>query len=164
MFNWQEIKHLVEMNSDSGRSHTGFQNVSFCNCALWFNLNELISSNIYINRHAYLTCSVCVCVYRGMSRPECDSHPWTRRLSNTKRQPDTVLSGISKEEEQQCPHSALVLLSTSCSNSPSPSLTLTPLTSCTRALSVSNSEDGYKENENVWKLHPSLPPTKVSPA
>merc|ERR1712002_1028375 len=100
-----------------------------------------------------------------MSCPECDSDPRACCHGNRERQPNTVLPGISEEEEQQCPHPALVLFSSGCSHSHTASsssfLLSIPLSSCPRALAVSDCEDGHKENEAVWELHPPFPPAKV---
>lgn len=112
-----------------------------------------------------MTAVLFVCfVNRGMSHTKCDSDPWAGCCGNRERQLDIVLPGISEEEEQQHSHSSLVLLSSTCSNSHASSLLDNPPSTCTRALAVSGSEDGYKENEAVRKLYPSVPPAKVSSA
>lgn len=97
-----------------------------------------------------------------MSRPECDSDPWACRHGNRERQRDALLPGISEEEERQCPHPTLVLLPSGCSHSRASSIPSIPLSSRTRALSVSHREDGHQENEAIRELHPSFPPAKVS--
>lgn len=103
----------------------------------------------------------CLSVNRGMSHPECDSEPWACCHGNRERQLDTVLPGISEEEEQQCSHPPLVLLTCGCSPAPVCPLPSSPLPSRSRALSLSDCEDGHKENEAVRQLHPSFPPAKV---
>lgn len=101
-------------------------------------------------------------VNRGMSCPECDSDPWACYHGNRERQLDALLPRISEEEERKCPHPSLVLFSSCCTNSHPSSHLSVPLSSCPWELSVSDCEDGHKENEAVWELHPSIPPAKVS--
>lgn len=100
-----------------------------------------------------------LCTNRSMPHPERDSHTWARCLSNRERQPDLVLSGVSEEEEQQRPHSSLVLHPSRISNSRASIFCSTRLPRCTR--SVSDCEDGGKEDEAVWELHPRFPPDEV---
>lgn len=103
-------------------------------------------------------------VNRGMSHTKCDSDPWASCHGNRERKLDVVLPGISAEEEQQHSHPSLVLLSSVCAHSHASALFDNPLSTCTRAPSVSGCEDGYKENEAIWELYPSLSPVKVSSA
>ena len=85
-------------------------------------------------------------VNRGLSWPECDSDPWACCHGNRERQCDALLPGISEEEERQRPHPTLVPFSSCCSHSRASSLLSIPLSSCNRALSGSECEDGHKEN------------------
>ena len=101
-------------------------------------------------------------VNRGMSWSECDGDPRACCHGNRERQHDTLVPGISEEEERQRPHPTLVLFSSCCSHSCASSLPSVPLSPCTRARSVSDRKDGHKENEDVWELHSSFPPAKVS--
>lgn len=95
-----------------------------------------------------------------MSGPKCDGEPRACCHGTRERQLDTLLSGISEEEERQRPHPSLVLFSTHRSHSAF--LPGHPFTSCASAYPVPYREEGHQEIEVVRELHPAISAAKVS--
>lgn len=96
-----------------------------------------------------------------MSGPERDGEPRACCHGTRERQLDSLLPGISEEEERQRPHPSLVLFSTH--RSPAAFLPGHPLTSCASAHPVPYREEGHQEIEAVRQLHPAISAAKVSP-